>query len=119
MFSIYGSSASTKVAEQHHCAKQSASSDIRFESSIKATTNEKNFLLNSKNKSRVIEYLIIEFRNAAIDVIQHHADADHFIVQIALTHASRSARPKVLVFTETDLLVMLVGEAPKMLTSIW
>ena len=79
---------------------------------MKTTTSQKSFLQNQKNKSRLITYLTPEFQKCDIQVKQHHADADPLVVKTALSTASVSDRPIVVVATDTDILVILVTLAP-------
>ena len=110
VFNGYGSTSSTKAAEQQRRATQSISADILFECDMKTTTTQKAFLANSKNKARLIVKLTTELQHAGVIVKQDTADADHLIVSTAMTLAQTERKPVVVVGTDTDLLVMLVSQ---------
>ena len=110
VFDGYGSTSSTKAAEQQRRATQSISADILFECDMKTITTQKAFLANSKNKARLIVKLTTELRHAGVIVKQDTADADHLIVSTAMTLAQTERKPVVVVGTDTDLLVMLVSQ---------
>ena len=112
MFDGYEGPPSTENAERQRRAKQPTSPDILFEYNMKTTTSQKSFLQNQKNKSRLITYLTPELQKCDIQDMQHHADADPLVVKTALSTASVSDRPIVVVATDTDILVMLVTLAP-------
>ena len=103
--------ASTKAAEQQRRATPSASSYIVFEYEMKTTTSQRSFLANSKNKSRLIEKLILELQNEGIQTDQHDADADPLIVSTALNLSQLDSSAVIVVGTDTDLLVMLLSLA--------
>ena len=111
VFDGYGSSTSTKQAEQRRRAEKCTSSDIIFDENMPTTTTQTAFLANSKNKQRLIEMVSEKMRMAGIRVIQAEADADTLIVSTALTVAEKEEVPVVVVGTDTDLLVMLVARA--------
>ena len=91
-----GRSASTKAAEQQRRATQSIYSDTLFECDMKTTTTQKAFLVNSKNKARLIVKLKTELQYAGVIVKQDHADGDHLIVLTGLTLAQTERTPVVL-----------------------
>ena len=96
VFDGYGKSASTKAAEQQRRATQSISADTLFECDMKTTTTQKAFLVNSKNKARLIVKLKTELQYAGVIVKQDHADGDHLIVLTGLTLAQTERTPVVL-----------------------
>ena len=49
----------TKAAERQRRAVQYTSADILFERTMKTTTSQRSFLHNSKNKSRLIDFLLM------------------------------------------------------------
>ena len=112
VFDGYDSSNSTKGFEQRRRAAQATSGGILFELDMKANTPKKFFLANSKNKSRLISRLMAELDEVGISCKQHKADADHLIVSTAITIATTTTKPVVVVGTNTDLLVMLVVLSP-------
>ena len=83
MFDCYGSSASTKAAEQQRHATQSISADILFEFDMKTTTTQKVILANNKNKARLIDKLTAEHQRAGVLMKQDPAVAAHCIVSTA------------------------------------
>ena len=89
VFDGYGSSTSTKQAEQRRRAEKCTSSDIIFDENMPTTTTQTAFLANSKNKQRLIEMVSEKMRMAGIRVIQAEADADTLIVSTALTVAEK------------------------------
>ena len=111
VFDGYGSTSSTKTAEQQRRATQSISADILFECDMKTTTTQKTFLANSKNEARLIDKLTTELRRAGVLVKQDPVDADHLIVWTALTLAQTERKPVFVVGTDTDLLVMLISRS--------
>ena len=111
VFDGYGSSASTKAAEQQCCASQSISAEILFECDMTTTTTQRASLANSKNKARLIDKLSTELQHAGVLVKQDPADADHLIVSTALTLAQTERKPVVVVGTDTNLLVMLISQS--------
>ena len=108
MFDGYGSSASTKAADQQPRATQLISTDILFECDMKTTITQKAVLANSKKKARRIDKLKTELQRARVFVEQDPADADLLIVSRALTLAQTVRKPVVVVGTDIDLLVMLI-----------
>ena len=111
VFDGYGSTTSTKQAEQRRRAEKCTSSDIMFEESMPTTTSQAAFLANSNNKKRLIQFLTERLLMAGIRVRQAEADADTLIVTTALSVAEAEKVPVVIVGTDTDLLVMLVARA--------
>lgn len=67
------------------------------------------FLSNSHNKTRLIQYLVAEFRAADMQVRQAEDDADVLIVETALSIPSGTA---VIVANDTDIAVLIVGLTP-------
>ena len=57
VFDGYGSTSSTKQAEQRRRAEKCTSSDILFEENMPTTTTQAAFLANSNNKTRLIHHL--------------------------------------------------------------
>ena len=66
---------------------------------------------NRSNKAKFIELLSEKLKEAGIQVLQSEGDADHLIAFTALTAASLTNDPVVLVGTDTDLLAQLVAES--------
>ena len=81
---------------------------------MKTTTTPKAFLVNSKNKARLIDKLTTELHYAGVIVKQDAEGADHLIngliVSMALTLPHTERKPVVVVGTDTDLLVMLISQ---------
>ena len=111
VFDGYGSTSSTKAAEQQRRATQSISADIMFECDMKTTTTQKTVLANSKNEARLIDKLTTDLRRAGVLVKQDPVDADHLIVSTALTLAQTERKAVFVVGTDTDLLVMLISRS--------
>ena len=95
VFDGYGSSASTKAADQQRRATQIISTDILFECDMKTTVTQKAVLANSKNKARLIDTLRTELQRAGVLVMQDPADADLHIVSTELTLAQTERKPVV------------------------
>ena len=85
VFDCYGSSVSTKAAEQQWRATQSIYADILFECDVKTTTTHKPFLTISKNKAILIDELTTELQRAGVLVKQA---SDHLIISTELTLVS-------------------------------
>ena len=102
---------STKTVEQQRRAKKTPSSNILFDLSMKTTTSQAAFLANGHNKERLIQMLSVIMHQSGIIVKQAKADADSLIVSTALNLAE-SGNPVVVFGTDTDILVMLVAQAP-------
>src|SRR6218665_614725 len=111
VFDGYGSTTSTKVAEQRRRAQKCTSVDIIFHDDMPTTTTQAAFLTNGNNKKRLIESLREKMLQAGIRVKQAEADADTLIVSTALAVAESEKLPVVVVGTDTDLLVMMVARA--------
>jgi hypothetical protein len=84
VFDGYGSTTSTKVAEQRRRAQKCTSSYIIFEDNMPTTTTQAAFLANSNNKKRLIHTLSEKMLMAGIRVKQAEADADTLLVSTAL-----------------------------------
>ncbi|KAG1715034.1 hypothetical protein GQR58_000608 [Nymphon striatum] len=111
VFDGYGSTTSTKVAEQRRRAQKCTSSDIIFEDNMPTTTTQAAFLANSHNKQRLIQTLHEKMLMSGIRVKQAEADADTLIVSTAIAVTESEEQSVVVVGTDTDLLVMLVARA--------
>jgi hypothetical protein len=111
VFDGYGSASSTKSAEQLRRAQQQTFVDILFELAMKTTTSKHAFFSNAKNKDRLIKKLMEKFESKGLTVKQSNADADWLIVSVAMDVAQTANAPVVVVANDTDLLVMMVGQA--------
>ena len=109
----YESNNSTKAAEQKRRAGISTSSTIIFEDMMKTTVTQKCFLGNNANKNRLTERLIEIFEDNGVTVKQAEADADYLIVSTAIILSVAKQRPVVAVTTDTNLLIMLIAQAPQ------
>ena len=76
----YGSTNSTKMAEQRRRAQKRTSSDIIFDDNMPTITIQAAFLANSNNRKRLIQTLREEMLVVGIHVKQAEADADTLIV---------------------------------------
>ena len=83
----YGSTTSTKVAEQMWRAQKCMASNIIFNDNMPTTTTHAAFLVNSNNKKRLIQTPCEMMLMAGIHVKQAEAHADRLIVSTALAIA--------------------------------
>ena len=111
VFDGYSDMMTTKDAERQRRALHLASSDIIFERTMKVTMPQKAFLHNARNKSRLIKFLMDDLERNRINVAQHRGDADSLIVSTALALCDQE-KPLIVVATDTDILVMLISQAP-------
>ena len=112
VFDGYASKNSTKECEHRRRAMKKTSSDIMFDLNMPTTTSQASFLANSNNKKRIINFLHEEMLLAGFHVRQAEADADSLIISTALTTAEIEQVPVIVAGSDTDLLVMLVAQAP-------
>ena len=74
-------------------------------------TPQNRFLANRRNKGRFIGHEITKLENVGVVCSQGPADADHMIINTALTAGKLLDKPIVLIGSDTDLLVMLIYKA--------
>lgn len=101
---------STKVAEQNRRSlRQTISADVVVELHRPISTDQRSFLANRTNKSRLIEEVKQKLTVKGVTCLQASADADYMLTSTTVAYAEvHDTRPVVLVGTDTDLLVMLI-----------
>ena len=97
-------SQSTKFGEQcRHKTNKHISPNIVFDIGMPVTSNQQSFLVNTKNKARLISVLITSFTHTGIACRQSEGDVYFLIANSAITLAEDSDRSVVLVGKDTDL----------------
>ena len=111
VFDGYTGPPSTKSAELNQRVKTCTSADIVIAPNLPTTTTQAAFLGNNCNKARLIDTLSLVLTSSGINVKKAESDADTLIVSTSFKMAEGSERdqPVVIVWIDTDLLVMLVG----------
>ena len=87
-----------------------ATREIIFDENMTPTTSQSKFLLNGKNKSRLLAMLITKLTSQGYSVKQAHEDADTLIVNTAIEEASKT-NSITIVGEDVDLLVILTAVA--------
>ena len=112
VFDGYDCYLSTKSAEQMRRSKKNTSANIEISSNLPVTVKQSEFLGNAHNKKQLIFALSNILQREGIQVKHAKADADSFIISTSIETAMKNAGGSVVVVgTDTDLLVMLVGHA--------
>lgn len=103
-----------KSYERYRRVYKKISPEINFENDMKAPREKDFFLSNNKNKAKFIKELIyfLEDRHK-FTVFQAQEDADALIVQTAIDIAQNSEKKVVLVGTDVDLAVLMIGLTPE------
>ena len=110
VFSWYGSTNLTTIAEQTRRAQTHTSSEIIFHDNRPTTTTEQQYRLTViiiRDWYKLLERMFM----ADMHVKQAEADADTLIVWTALTKTESEKLTGIVVGTDTDLMVMLVARA--------
>ena len=103
---------SNKVVEQNRRTLcHNVSTDIVVDLKRPISTNQRSFLANRKNKSRLIEEIMFKLSTEGVPCLQAEADADYLITSTTIAYAEvHTSCPVVLVGTDTVLLVMLIDQ---------
>ncbi|GBL58459.1 hypothetical protein AVEN_188014-1, partial [Araneus ventricosus] len=94
---------SAKSIERISRKKKQITDYVMFDKSMSATMSQDNFLLNDKNKQRLIKMLCVKFQKEGFVVKQAEEYADYLIIKSALEIEKRS-QCLVVVGENIDLL---------------
>ena len=104
----YGNENCTKTSTRKVRASKYAAKEITFDLSMKAVSEQGEFLGSKSNKARFISKLTGFLEDEDIHVKQAAGDADFLIISTALEAAAQTTDPVVVVGNDTDLQCMLV-----------
>lgn len=105
------SDAGIKSYERLKRARANRGTQVVFEKDMTVTLTQAKFLSNDRNKDRLINFLMIQLKDAGIAVEQALEDADRLIAMTAIDQLN--VHKKVVVVGEdVDLMVLLIALTP-------
>ncbi|KAJ8889350.1 hypothetical protein PR048_008849 [Dryococelus australis] len=111
VFDWYEDVYSTKRAEQKQRGTFKTSVDVNFDENMLASVQQKDFLANEKNKTKLIELLVETLTARGIEASNATGDTDGSIVRCGLNKVT-SHSSVVAIGEDVDLLVLLIALTP-------